>query len=127
MGIRDNHGQWQIRFQLGGPPVSHSTGLKATAANRSVARRLEADLRLAMRTGTKLTTISIGCSDAIDRYLEWASEEMKPATYAGHKVSLGQLKKFVESELSGRLVSQVTAGDLELWKSLRRYGAVGRR
>lgn len=118
MGIRNNHGKWQIRFQSSGRSVSHCTGLAATERNRSTALEMERELRLEHKTGRKRPQ-PIAFNDAVARYLEWAREEMTDPTWRSHCVSLHGLQIFLQ-QLGGRMLAEVNGGDLEHYKTWRR-------
>lgn len=123
MGLRNHRGKWQVRFQVGGVPVTHNTGLAAVPSNRNGALRIEAELRLAQRTGKRLIR-PIPFNEAVDAYLEWARQELKGSTWLAHRVSLAAWKIYVEEQLGGRAVGEITPGDVENFKSWRRAAAI---
>lgn len=120
MGIRERSGNWHYRFEVHGHEYTGDTGLAATKRNESAARMKEAEARRKVKDGRAedLRLIIKPFSEAAGMFLDWAKGEHRdhPATAKRLETSFVSLRKFFQ----GRSVVQITAGDLEDFKTWRR-------
>lgn len=120
MGIRARNGNWHYRVKVHGHEYSGDTGLVATERNRNAAMRIEAAARQKVLDG-KATELKLQIkpfTEAAGMFLDWADGEHrdKPATARRLRTSFASLRIFFK----GKSVSQISAGDVEDYKTYRR-------
>lgn len=119
MGIMKRHGHWHYEFVADGRRYRRSTGLDATAPNKTAAFRLELEHRQAIAEGRAFRPrIKVRqFSDAADDYLSAmdAAHRARPNTAQRLRVSFASLK----AHFGLQPVTSITAGDVDSYKTWR--------
>jgi integrase len=117
-GIREKHGRWEYRFMVAGRRHTMLTDFAATARNLPAAKRAMMEHRAKLMANTIVPGRPVRFSDAIGPFLHWSKMEHRehPNTAKRHAVSMASLTHF----LGRQKVAEVTAGDLEAYKTWRR-------
>jgi integrase len=117
-GIRQKRGRWEYRFTVNGVRHTTLTDFAATARNLSAAKRAMLEHRAKVVANAILPGRPVAFSDAAGQFLHWSKMEHRehPNTAKRHAVSMASLTHF----LGRKKVAEVTAGDLEGYKTWRR-------
>lgn len=111
--------QWHYRFMIAGKIYSGSTGLRASARNRTAAEKQEAARRQAILTSGRDPGAlrHVPFTEAAEKFLAWVRVEhrAKPETARRVAVSFASLGRF----FGDRPVSDLGAADIEAYKSYR--------
>jgi len=117
-GIREKRGRWEFRFMVGGVRHTVLTDFAATARNLPAARRAMEEHLAKVILNAVLPGRPVRFSEAAKQFLHWSKMEHQehPNTAKRHAVSMASLTHF----LGRKQVDEVTAGDLEGYKTWRR-------
>jgi integrase len=120
MPIRPRNGKLEWRFMVQGQEYSHITDFEDTPRNRTKVQRLEAEAHRLVLDGraAELRLQVQPFSSGADQFITWARGEYSahPNTSKRLAVSMTSLKL----HFGKRPLSNITAGDIEDFKSLRR-------
>lgn len=121
VGLLVKGGRYHIRVQVAGQRTQQSTGLKATAPNLQRAVKKLHQIQAQLESGdSPRKRKSRPFSDGIAIYLDWVKGEHKESTAERIRVSTVSLCAFFLRAQT----HQITAGNLEDFKSWRRSNAI---
>lgn len=120
MPLRARNGFWHYRFKVRGKPCSGTTGFEATAKNRRVAEKFEADerARVVATVATAVLTERIDFATAAGKFIAYCQDvryRSKPASAQRIRVSFTALVTF----LGDFPLGDIDAGLIEAFKESR--------
>ena len=116
MALRNRNGIWHYRFKIDGKEYAETTGLVATARNKTAANQIEAERRREVLEGRVLPrrVKNLPFNEAAEQFLEWAKieHEKHPNTWKRVETSFASLGVFFDRQP----VSQIDEGRIERYK-----------